>query len=122
MALNEKPSTATIILDTLIKHRLPLNLYQLAKKSGLTHQRIRYVLPKLIIQGLVVPVKNGSNISYTVQAIHTDRKLIKEILTLTEPIVKTIYNKLELEHLEDHEEALAQNLALFISKQIVVVK
>ena len=120
MALKNRLKTDEIILDTLIKNRHPLNLYRLSQKSKLTHQRIRYVLPRLIRQGLVLPVQNDGKVFYTVQRIHLDRQLADSILKSIVPLMKRVYSELDLEHVESHEDALASNLALFISRQVVM--
>jgi len=122
MASSEKPSTSQVILTTLMKSQSPLNLYKLAKKSKLSHQRIKYALPRLVEAGLVLPLPSENSFIYTIQKIHLQRDLIDSILVLIEPLIKKIYSELNLECVLDQERALANNVALFISNQVVNVR
>jgi len=117
-----KKTTAEIIINTLIKSHTPLNLYKLEQATKLSHQRIAYTLPKLIQDGLVVPIQNGQNTKYALQLVHTQKEVIKNLLPLIEPLIKKVYFKLNLEYATNKEIALANNVALFISKQIVNLK
>ena len=120
MTPNRNPksrSTSDIILDVLIEDREPLNLYKLSKRCGLSHQRISYNLTKLIKKGLIIPLDTEDGTKYTVQQIHTDTKLIQNILDSVEPLIDTVHHNLNLEHAENTEEAIANNLALFVTKK-----
>ena len=113
----KKGSTSDVILDVLIENNEPLNLYKLSKKCGFSHQRTRYNITKLIKKGLVIPQQTNDGTKYTVQQIHTNTKLIKNILNSVEPLITTVHHNLNLKHAENTEQALANNLALFVTKQ-----
>jgi len=110
-------STSDIILDVLIKTGEPLNLYNLSKTAKLSHQRVKYSLIKLIKKGLIVPLNTSEGTRYAVQRIHIDDELAKTILNSVEPLVSQVNKHLNLEHAENIEEALANNLALFVLRK-----
>jgi len=122
MASNERGSTANMILNTLIANPEPLNLYNIAKQSKLSHQRVSYTLPKLIAQGLIIPIQNGNSVVYSLQDIHIDKEKIKKLLNSVTPLMRKIYLELRLDNAEDNEQALANNVAFFIEKQILNIK
>lgn len=113
----QNKSTSDIILDVLIKVGQPLNLYNLSKIAKLSHQRIRYSLVKLIKQGLIVPLNTSEGTRYAVQEIHIDDEIAKSILSSVEPLVSQVNKHLNLEYAENTEEALANNLALFVLRK-----
>ena len=113
-----KGSTSDIILDVLIENGEPLNLYKLSKKCGFSHQTTRYNITKLIKKGLVIPQNTQDGTKYTVQQIHTNTKLIQNILDSVEPLITTVHHNLNLKHAENTEQALANNLALFVARKV----
>ena len=114
----EVKSTSDIILDILFENEEPLNLYKISKLSRLSHQRVKYTLTKLIKKGLILPVNTDDGTRYIVQKIfHSDDQLVKSVLSSIEPLVDAIHPHLNLEYAEDVKEALANNVALFISRR-----
>lgn len=121
MATNRK-STSTLILDVLIKNpSQELTIYGIAQKAKLSYPRVAYVIPKLLESGLIISKSNGKA-TYSIQRIHVDKQKITSLLQQLEPLIKTMYDQLELEQAKDPEEALGNNLALFIARKVINVK
>lgn len=67
-------------------------------------------------------VPNGKSTGYRVQKIHVDKQKVTALLELLEPLLKEMYSELDLQQVKDPEEALGNNLALFISRKVINVK
>jgi predicted transcriptional regulator len=114
----ERKLASDIILDVLIENEMPLNLYKISKLSKLSHQTVKYTIIKLIKKGLILPVNTDDGTKYTVQKIfQSNDQIVKSILSSIEPLVDAIHPQLNLEYAEDIKEALANNVALFISRR-----
>jgi predicted transcriptional regulator len=114
----EGKSASDIILDVLIEKEMPLNLYKISKLSKLSQQTVKYTIIKLIKKGLILPVNTDDGTKYTVQKIfQSNDQMVKSILSSIEPLVDAIHPQLNLEYAEDIKEALANNVALFISRR-----
>jgi predicted transcriptional regulator len=115
---SEVKSASENILDVLFENKEPLNLYKISKLSKLSHQTVKYTITNLIKKGLILPVNTSNGTRYSVQKIfHSDDQIIKSVLNSIEPFVDAIHPHLNLEYAEDIKEALANNVALLISRR-----
>ena len=93
----------------------PLSVTQIARKANLPRQIISYHIPRLVGDGLLLPVEQGRTLLYSPQHFFVDDKVFSQITELMGPIIKKVSENLIVTNKEDAERVLRNNFFLLLS-------
>ena len=94
------------IIFTLINEGKPMRHNELARKSGLYPQLLKYHLPTLISLGLVLKLGMDGDTFYTPQMIFMNKEIDEKIQDKMGDAIKILANNLCFEQCENKERAI----------------
>lgn len=103
------------IMITLVYAGKPLTLTDLSDHVGIDRQLIKYHIPKLIKNGLLLKVQDNGTTYYSPQQVFIDKKLQDQLSSAFTPVMEIIAKNLIITEDIDPEEALKNNIVLEIS-------
>ena len=103
------------IVLTCVYADKPLSVTQIARKANLPRQIISYHLPRLVGDGLLLPVEQGRTLLYSPQPIFIDEKIFQQITKLMEPMIKKVSENLIVTDKNDAERVLRNNSFLLLT-------
>ena len=93
----------------------PLSVTQIARKANLPRQIISYHIPRLVGDGLLLPVEQGRTLLYSPQHFFIDDKIFQQVLKLMGPVIDKVSENLIVPSKEDAERFLRNNVYLLLT-------
>ena len=103
------------IVLTCVYADKPLSVTQIARKANLPRQIISYHIPRLVGDGLLLPVEQGRTLLYSPQHFFIDDKVFSRITKLMGPVIKRVSENLIVTNKEDTERILRNNFFLLLT-------
>lgn len=93
----------------------PLSATKIARETNLPRQIISYHLPRLVGDGLLLPVEQGRTLLYSPQHFFVDEKVFSKITKLMEPVIEKVSDNLIVTNKEEGERVLRNNFFLLLT-------
>lgn len=108
-------NTPLMIMLELVYAAQPLTLSELSRQVGIDRQLVRYHIPRLLKEGLLLEVGHDKIKRYSPQPIFIDPALIEELKNTFTPIFSKIGGNLIFDKDADVEQVLRNNLLLYMN-------
>ena len=90
----------------------PMRLSEISEVSGESPQLVKYHLPKMIRDGIIVPLDIDGEKYYSVQFVFLNTVLFEKLSEKIIPVVKTIAENVSYEHTKEDKESVIRNSLL----------
>lgn len=93
----------------------PLSATKIARETNLPRQIISYHIPRLVGDGLLLPIEQGRTLLYSPQQFFIDDKIFSQITKLMGPVIDKVSENLIVPSKEDAERFLRNNMFVLLT-------